>query len=224
MRSHAKYLILAFGVWLGGAGTHLQATESASADVYDYAGRFRLGKDGVLTFFVTCGELYVNSLKQGDFILEPIGSNSFQTPGKEMMITFHSTGLAEVVHNRGLPEQMAVRMLEGEKVPIEHIMEGNLDLAIAAYLHLQDQDLEHRRQRSLLIKQTADELFKQKQVEQSLILLNVLTAVYPGESAAFRGLGHVYLQLAIEHYQEAAVIDGEPDTSIPALEFILENK
>jgi len=224
MRSHVTRILLAFGVWFGGAGAHLQATERAPADVYDYAGRFRLGQDGVVTFFVTAGDLYMTSLQQGVYELQPRGNNRYSSPNGELVVTFYSDRLVEITTTNGMLDAMAVRMADDEKVPLEHIMDGNLDEAIRAYLIAYEEDLVRNQLRGADIQRAAAQLRAEGKIEQSLMLLGLLSLVYPEEAVTFRGLGDVYLSLAIENYREYARLSGELDTRTPALEFMLENE
>lgn len=224
MRSPILKTILAFGIWFGGAGAHLQATESAPADVYDYAGRFRLGNDGVLTFFVTCGELYMNTLTKGEYALQAESQNRFRAKGSDLVITFHNTRVVEISRQGGAYDALAVRMAEGEKVPLEHIMDGEFDEAIRGYLVHYESDPAMIQERRQQIATTANRLRGEGRLDEAVVLMNVLAMVYPEESVIFGALGDVYLTLAIAQYKEWARLSGEVDSITPALEYLLEQQ
>ena len=222
MRAHVTRILLAFGVWFGGAGAHLQATERAPADIYDYAGRFRLGEDGLVTFHVTCGELYMTSLVEGMYPLKPAGQNRFSAANGTLVVTFHSLQLVEIAMVDGPYEAMGVRMADDERVPIEYILDGDFDAAIRAYLVMYENDMDRIQLRSQSIERAARELRAEGDIDQSIMLLGMLSVVYPNEAVTFRGLGDVYLALAIENYREYSRLSGQIDNVTPALEFVLE--
>lgn len=224
MRAHVFRILLAFGIWFGGASAHLLATERVPVDVYDYTGRFRLGQDGVITFFVTCGDLYMSSLAEGIYSLNRIDDRSYETPGGEFRVYFHSIRLVEITGTKGSVNAMAVRMAEGEKVPREYILEGNYDEAIRAYLAQYEKDAERKSMRSEDIRMAADKLREEGKVDEALMLMGLLSLIYPDEPHSFRGLGDVYLSLAITNYREYSRLQGEPDTKSIALEYLLEKE
>ena len=117
---------------------------------------------------------------------------------------------------------MAVRMGEHERVPVEYMMEGNMDEAIRAYLIAYEADEEQRAIRTQQIKRTASQLLAEGRMEEGLVLLGLLTVVYPEEAASFEGLGDMYLTLAIENYREVDRLSGELNARTPALEYILD--
>jgi len=153
------------------------------------AGRYRLGSDQVLTVTVTRGGLKAQPLLGEGFELYPVEGGDFIRTDPPTRFTFDGGGL---VAKTLFGDQPGVRIGAVDTTPLQLLLAGKIDAAMAGYRKLRDLDKSDPALGELRLNDLGYEM-QQRSPQDALALFQLNTEFYPGSPNAWDSLGEAFL-------------------------------
>jgi hypothetical protein len=175
--------------WKPLAAGHSKRAQPSEDSLRRLSGRYRLGSDDVLTVTAGHGGLNGRMLLGEPFELLAVEGGDFVRTDPPMRYTFDATG---VVARSVFGDQPGRRIPSGEMTPLQLLLAGKLDAAMAGYRKLKAADAADQALDELRLNDIAYELQK-RAPEQALALFQLNTEFYPDSPNTWDSLAEAYL-------------------------------
>ena len=177
-------------------------------------GRYAYSKDQVVSVFSRSDSLYLSYLNEEPQLLVRVGPNLFLRREKEYLVRFGMDSLQTYQLSFELPQarenasDFFIKLNAAEKVPFDHILEGNWKRAHQAYAELDKKHPSDPDLREYRFYQRAERLKDQKNLRAAVELLKINTELHPGSATAFHRLADAYLEVhdaeeALRNYKKS---------------------
>ena len=195
-----------------------QPREVVSVDatrLSEYAGRFLVNPDRVLTVTQLGGRLYAEPTASPRFELFPVSETEFLRKDVEIRYTFvkgpsGSIDRVRLNFNEGSSE--APRMSRDAIVPYEQLMAGKIDEAIDGYKRIKREKPQNAAVQEARLNDVGYSLLRDKRVAEAIAVFKLNVELYPQSSNAYDSLGEAYLvngdkELAGANYKKSLELD-----------------
>ena len=167
-----------------------------AAKLSEYAGRFLVNPDRVLTITPRGARLWVEPTASPGFELFPVSDNEFVRKDAEITYTFvkgagGSIDKVSLKFNDGGSE--APRMSKDAMVPYEELLSGRLEEAAAGYLKIKKQTPMNAAVQEARLNALGYTLLQEKKIDAAIAVFKVNVALYPQSSNVYDSLGEAYL-------------------------------
>jgi CubicO group peptidase (beta-lactamase class C family) len=196
-----------------------------SAKLKEYAGRFMVNPDRVLTVTATGGKLYVEPTASPKFELLPLSTNEFLRRDADITYTFvkGESGSVEKIRLK-FPEGggEAPRISADVLVPYEMLMVGKLEEAIEGYKKIKrEKPLNNVVQESRL-NDLGYSLLQSKKVSEAIAVFKVNVELYPNSANAYDSLGEACMmagqkELAVTNYRKSLELNPKNQNAVNML-------
>lgn len=208
------------------------AVDSAKLD--RYAGRYKVNPDRVITIKNDNGKLMAQPTGEPAFELLPISDTTFIRRDAGLKYTFVSDASSGVVVENGNGTAVAIGAMKVEGagnnvearrisadalVPLELLMTGKLDEALAGYRTIKKESPANVSVSEQRINTLGYTLVRQKKVAEAIAIFKLNTELYPESWNAYDSLGEAYMtngdkELAIASYKKSLALN--PDNAAGA--------
>ncbi len=190
----------------------------------DFVGRYRVNPDRALTVTKHDGRLSVRVSDGSNFDLFPISESTFIRKDAEIQYSFvGAVGDASAVkiRNQG-NENEAPRMKEGEVIPHELLLAGNIDQAIAGYRKIKIEASDNAAVAEGRLNTLGYSLLGQKKISEAIAVFKVNVEFYPMSANVYDSLGEAYMEngdgaLAIQNYKKSLELDPKNTNALQML-------
>jgi tetratricopeptide (TPR) repeat protein len=167
-----------------------------AARLREYAGRFQVNPDRVLTVTREGGRLFAEPTASPKFELFPVSENEFVRKDAEISYTF-AKGASGVVDTIKLKfaegGSEAPRMPKDAMVPYEQLMAGKLAEAVEGYKKIKKEKPLNAAVQEARLNDLGYSLMRDKRVAEAIAVFKVNVELYPQSSNAYDSLGEAYL-------------------------------
>jgi len=181
----------------------------------EIAGKYRTGSDAALTISLKEGALLGKSTEGAEFELVPIAAGEFVRRDVPVRYVFDvaaagvATGVTIVTPARKIP---GPRMAEGERLPLEALMQGALEEAAGGYRDLWKKDPKDPAVEEGRINTLGYTLLRDDKAAQAVVLFELNAEHYPDSWNVHDSLGEGYAalgktELAIKSYERSLVLN-----------------
>jgi CubicO group peptidase (beta-lactamase class C family) len=185
-----------------------------AARLNEYAGRFLVNPDRVLTVTQEGGRLYAEPTASPRFELFPVSENEFVRKDLEISYTFAkgaggSIDKIKLKFTEGASE--APRMSKDAMVPYE-LMAGKLAEAVEGYKKIKKEKPLNAAVQEARLNDLGYSLLAEKRVAEAIAVFKVNVELYPQSSNVYDSLGEAYLangdkELAAINYKKSLELD-----------------
>jgi tetratricopeptide (TPR) repeat protein len=205
------------------------AVESKSLD--DYVGRYLANPDRVLTFTKENDKLFVQPTQSPKLELFPIAANRFIRKDAAIQYSFlneagENADTVKINFDGGA--SLAPRISPDLKIPYEHLVAGNFEIAVAAYRKIKLEQPNNNAVEEGRINNLGYELLGQKNYPAAIAVFKLNVELYPKSANTYDSLGEAYMlngdrELAIQNYQRSIEMDPNNKNGINMLKKLQEN-
>ncbi|HSE96940.1 MAG TPA: serine hydrolase [Blastocatellia bacterium] len=181
----------------------------------DYAGRFLVNPDRVLTVSSEAGRLYAQPTAEARFELLPISESEFIRQDAVVRYTFTrgASGKVEGVKVKfDGGESQAGLISKDVLIPYELLMAGKTDEAMEAYRKLKKERPLSNAISEGRLNNLGYSLLREKKLAEAVAVFKVNVELYPQSSNVYDSLGEAYMangdkELAIRNYRKSLELD-----------------
>ncbi len=148
--------------------------------------------------------------------LHCVGDNQFACESMEDLFYFSADGLSmkKPWDKKAAPSNIAQRMAEGEKLPVEWVLEGDFEKALAGYQKLKESNPDSPTINEERLNGFGYQLLANDQKKEALSVFRINTMLYPQAFNTFDSLGEIYLmmgekELGIRNYEKSLELNPE---------------
>ena len=195
-----------------------------AAKLDEYAGRFRINPDRVLTVAQEEGKLIGRPTADVKFELLPIADGTFIRRDQPFKYVF-TKGAAGVTEVRAtLPGGVIVtapKVASDDLIPFEHLMAGNIDKALAAYRQIKKEQPDNVAVSEARINGLGLGFMRAKKLPEALAYLKLNVEFYPNSWNTYDSLAEAYLangdkELAIANYKKSLQMNPKNTNAVEA--------
>lgn len=187
----------------------------------EYAGRFLVSPDRVLTIYREGQQLYAQPTADAKFELVPISDSEFIRLDQDIRYTFvrNASGKVEAVklkfNDGGLQANLIAKDV---LVPYELLMAGRIDEALEAYRKIKKEKPNINVVAEDRLNTLGYSLLQQKKNAEAIAIFKVNVELYPQSSNVYDSLGEAYMvsgnkELAIINYKKALELNPKSDNA-----------
>ncbi len=186
-----------------------------AARLNDYAGRFLVNPDRVLTVTQKGGRLFGEPTASPKFELFPVSENEFVRKDAEISYTFAKSpgGSIDKIKLKFTEESAeAPRMSQDAMVPYEQLVTGKLGEAIEGYKKIKKEKPLNAAIQEARLNDLGYSLMRDKKFAQAIAVFKVNVELYPQSSNVYDSLGEAYLaigdkELAAVNFKKSLELD-----------------
>lgn len=196
-----------------------------SARLKEYAGRFLVNPDRVLTITQQNGKLYAEPTASPKFELFPVSENEFLRTDLDIRYTFvkGATGGIDAIRlsfNEGSSE--APRLSKDATIPYEQLMAGKVSEAIEAYRKIKQEKPTNAAVQEARLNDLGYSLLRENKAAEAIAVFKVNVSLYPGSANAYDSLGEAYMangdkELAVINYKKSLELDPRNQNAVNML-------
>jgi CubicO group peptidase (beta-lactamase class C family) len=191
----------------------------------DYAGRFQVNPDRVLTITRDGGKLYAQPTDTPKTELIPISETTFIRTDENVRYTFlrSDDGKFESVNIRFEGgETRAGRMAKDAAIPYELLMSGRHGEAVEAYRTIKRDKPRNVSVAEDRLNRLGYSLLEQKKVAEAIAVFKLNVEFYPQSANVYDSLGEAYMvkgdrELAITNYKKSLELDPNNNNAVVML-------
>jgi CubicO group peptidase (beta-lactamase class C family) len=194
----------------------LKRTHPSDEQLRKLSGRYRVGTDEVLTVSASRNSLKVQPLLDEAFEIFPVEGGDFVRPDPPTHYAFDPAGL---VAKKLFVEQNGVRINPGDSTPLQLLLAGRVEPALAGYRKLKDLDSTDPSVAELRLNDIGYQL-QASAPEKALAIFRLNAELYPASPNTWDSLAEAFLGAgkkaeALRAYQK--VLETVPkDTHLPS--------
>jgi len=223
--------------WQGYLPEEFETVEIEPDLLGQYTGRYLAGSDNVLTVFVEDGTLYMITTSTGKMKLFPIAQDKCVIKEREGGLTFvqdASGAVVEAIHQFTYPlDQFASRefrskkLIDDYKVPLELLMEGKIEDAIAGYHKIKKDNPDDYYVSEMRLNTLGYNLLHQEKYREAIAVFRVNVELYPESWNVYDSQAEAYMlngdtELAIENYEKSLELNPSNAGAIEKLKKLRE--
>lgn len=196
-----------------------------AAKLDEYAGRFQVNPDRILTVAREEGKLIVRPTADLKFELLPIGDGTFIRRDAAIKYTFvkGAAGVSEV--QATLPGGVIVKapkVAADALIPFEHLNTGNIDKALAGYRQIKKEQPDNAAVSEARINGLGYGFLRAKKLPEALAYFKLNVEFYPQSWNVYDSLADGYMangdkELAITNYKKSLEMNPKNTNAIEAL-------
>src|SRR4030095_10378952 len=205
-----------------------QPREVASVDAArlgEYAGRFLVNPDRVLTISQRSGRLWADPTASPGFELFPVSDSEFVRKDAEISYTFvkgPGGTIDKILLKFTEGGSEAPRMSKDAMVPYEQLMAGKLEEAVAGYMKIKKQTPLNPAVQEARLNTLGYSLLQEKKIDTAIAVFKVNVALYPQSSNVYDSLGEAYLAAgdkdqATVNYKKSLELDPKNQNAVNVL-------
>jgi tetratricopeptide (TPR) repeat protein len=191
----------------------------------EYAGRFQVNPDRILTVAQEEGKLVVRPTADVTFELLPIADGTFirRDANLKYMFVKGAGGVTEVrVTLPGGVNVTAPKVAADALIPFEHLSAGNIDKALAGYRQIKKEQPDNAAVSEGRINGLGLGFMRTKKLPEALAYLKLNVEFYPNSWNTYDSLAEAYLangdkELAIVNYKKSLQMNPKNTNAIEAL-------
>ncbi|HEV2859405.1 MAG TPA: serine hydrolase [Pyrinomonadaceae bacterium] len=180
-----------------------------------FAGRYLVNPDRVLTVTVEQGRLYAQPTQSPKVELIPVSENSFVRTDADLRYTFEPAADGQpprVAILQGGQTLNAPRTGDAPLIPLELLLAGKTDEALAAYRKLKQEQPAHAVVSESRLNTLGYDLLRQKKLRESVAIFSLNAELYPQSFNVYDSLGDAYAEsgekeLAIKNYRRSVELN-----------------
>jgi tetratricopeptide (TPR) repeat protein len=195
-----------------------QPREIVSVDAIrlkDYAGRFLVNPDRVLTVTQESGRLYAEPTASQKFELLPLSESEFLRKDVDIRYTFvkSPSGSVDAIRlNFAEGSSEAPRISKDAMVPYEQLMAGKLNEAVEGYKKIKREKPLNAAVQEARLNDLGYSLLRDRRVAEAIAVFKVNVELYPQSSNVYDSLGEAHLangdkELASINYKKSLELD-----------------
>jgi CubicO group peptidase (beta-lactamase class C family) len=196
-----------------------------AAKLDDYAGRFQVNPDRILTVAREEGKLMVRPTADVKFELLPIAEDTFIRRDANIKYRFvkGAAGVTEVQATLpGGVNVTAPKVAADALIPFEHLSAGNIDKALAAYRQIKKEQPDNTAVSEARINGLGLGFMRAKKLPEALAYLKLNVELYPNSWNTYDSLAEAYMangdkELAIANYKKSLEMNPKNTNAIEAL-------
>jgi CubicO group peptidase (beta-lactamase class C family) len=196
-----------------------------AAKLDEYAGRFQVNPDRILTVAREEGKLIVRPTADLKFELLPVADGAFIRREQNLKYTFvkGATGVSELKVT--LPDATIVtapKVAAGALIPFEHLNAGDFEKALAGYRQIKKDTPDNAAISQFRINGLGYGYMRAKKMPEALFYFQLNVEFYPKESDVYDSLGEGYMangdkELAIANYKKSLELNPKNTNAAEAL-------
>lgn len=196
-----------------------------AAKLDEYAGRFQVNPDRILTVAREEGKLIVRPTADLKFELLPVAEGTFIRREGVLKYTFvkGAAGVSELKVT--LPDGTIVtapKVAADALIPFEHLSAGNFEKALAGYRQIKKDTPDNASINQFRLNGLGAGYLRAKKLPEALFYLKLNVEFYPGSSDVYENLGNGYMangekELAIANYKKALELNPKNTDAAEAL-------
>lgn len=199
------------------------SVEAAKLD--DYAGRFLVNPDRVLTINREGNKLYAKPTGDPQFELMPISDSEFIRTDQNIRYTFvrNAGGKVEALKLRFDDGTLQANLISKDTlVPFELVMAGRAEEAIEAYRKIKKEKPNNSAVAEDRLNNLGYALLQQKKIAEAIVVLKANVELYPQSSNVYDSLGEAYMlngnkDLAILNYKKSLELNPQNSNAVTML-------
>ncbi|HLM56004.1 MAG TPA: serine hydrolase [Pyrinomonadaceae bacterium] len=176
-----------------------------------FAGRYLVNPDRVLTVTLEEGRLYAQPTQSPKFELIAVSENSFARTDADVRYTFDASADGKsprLAVLQGGQTSNAPRAGDAPLIPLELLLAGKTEEALAAYRKLKQEQPAHTVVFESRLNTLGYELLRQKKLRESVAVFSLNAELYPQSFNVYDSLGDAYREsgekeLAIKNYRRS---------------------
>lgn len=189
----------------------LDAVSLPAEKLAPFAGRYLVNPDRVLTFTLEQGRLYGQPTQSPKFELIAVSDNSFVRADADVRYTFEpgEGGAApRLTLKQGDQSFVFTRAGDAPLVPLELLLAGKTEEALAAYRKLKQEQPTHMVVSESRLNTLGYDLLRQKKLRESVAIFSLNAELYPQSFNVYDSLGDAYMEsgekeLAIKNFRRS---------------------
>ena len=191
----------------------------------EYAGRFKVNPDRILTIAREEGKLIVRPTADNKFELLPIAENMFVRREQNIRYTFGkgTGGVSELrVLFAGGESATAPKVSAEPSIPFEHLTAGNIEKAVEGYRQIKKEKPDNASVSEPRINGLGYGFLRAKKLPEAIAYFKLNVEFYPKSSNVYDSLGEAYMaqgekELAIANYKKSLELDPKNNNAVEML-------
>jgi tetratricopeptide (TPR) repeat protein len=191
----------------------------------EYAGRFKVKPDRILTIAREEGKLIVRPTADNKFELLPVAENMFIRREQNIRYTFvkGTGGVSELrVLFAGGESATAPKVSAEPAIPFEHLTAGNIEKAIEGYRQIKKEKPDNASVSEGRINGLGYGFLRAKKLPEAIAYFKLNVEFYPKSSNVYDSLGEAYMaqgekELAIANYKKSLELDPKNNNAVEML-------
>lgn len=181
----------------------------------DYAGRFQVNPDRVLTILKEGGQLYAEPTQSPRLELFAVSETEFVRGDANVRYTFvrgtdGKVGSVRIQFDGGNSD--APRMSKGVMIPYEMLMAGKATEAVEAYRKIKQEKPANNAVQEARLNDLGYALLQENKLADAIAIFKLNVELYPQSSNTYDSLGEAYMkngdkELAISNYAKSLELD-----------------
>ncbi len=202
----------------------------APALLEEYAGRYLLNPDRVLSITTENGRLFAEATQSPKVELLAISENDFIRKDAAIQYRFlrKSGGNADTVKisfEEGM--SLAPRLAQEARIPYENLLAGNIEVAVAAYHKIKQEQPHNVAVEEGRLNNLGYEFLRAQKYAAAIAVFKLNVEFYPQSANTYDSLGEGYMlngdkALAIENYKKSLELDPRNDNAVAMLKKLQE--
>jgi tetratricopeptide (TPR) repeat protein len=193
-----------------------QKQEITKADKKVVIGSYRFDSDDVIKIYEEDGRLYFKYLRWEPMELFKVSDSTYvrKLRTSEVLFKTHEDGKQYLVfsEDEGDKKFSHPRMDDSEKVPYEHLMEGNWEKALASYQQMKDANPDDAAFKEATINRIGYDLLLNVDKKMAAQVFKMNIALYPKSANTYDSYADALVelgekQMAIENYKKTLKLD-----------------
>lgn len=207
--------------------TELVSLEASKLD--EYAGRFLINPDRILTVTIEEGKLSVSPTASNKFELLPIGESTFVRRDQDTRYAFvkGAAGVSELrlVFESGggvTAPKVSAEML----IPFEEVSAGNIEKAMEGYRRIKKETPNNAAVTEARLNSLGYVFLREKKLPEAIAYFKLNVEFYPKSSNVYDSLGEAYMaqgekELAIANYKKSLELNTNNKNAVEMLKKLI---
>ena len=191
----------------------------------EYAGRFQVNPDRVLTIAREGDKFYAYPTGDPRFELLPLSENEFIRPDRDIKYSFvkdASGKVASLALRFDGGSSTAGRIAKDALVPFEMVLAGRFDEAIEAYKKIKAAQPGHNVVAEARLNTLGYTLLQQQKTAEAIAIFKANVELYPQSANVYDSLGEAYMskgekELAIKNYKKSLELNPKNENAVAML-------
>src|SRR6185503_16297797 len=191
----------------------------------EYAGRFKVNPDRILTIARDEGKLIVRPTADNKFELLPVAENTFVRREQNIRYTFvkGTGGVSELRLLLESGESITAPKVSAEpSIPFEHLTAGNIEKALEGYRQIKKEKPDNASVSEGRINGLGYGFLRAKKLPEAIAYFKLNVEFYPKSSNVYDSLGEAYMaqgekELAIQNYKKSLELDPKNNNAVEML-------